>query len=343
MSAAKPEVLLSGFADEAAKEKTLDQQFSALSALGLQYFTIRFLDLGQGIKNVMALTQSEIEMVRQRAAAYGLTVSSIGSPIGKIKLLNQDDGTATPYRPFEAYLADEVPKVCQLAHAFGTRLIRGFSFYHPKGTDHRQYLPEVIDRLGKISEVFAREGLLYGLEVEANLVGQHGFAVAEIHRQVGSSSLVLVFDGGNLVMQGYSTAEILEQYRAMKPGLGWIHIKDFRAGKIQPRAAEIRIDEETVTDFVPADLGDSGHDAILSDLAAYLPELHQRMAQSGVPGVFLDLEPHLRGGGQFGGYSGPDGFGIALRSLCRLCDQAGIQYRLKEFSQILDRRGGLQN
>ena len=39
------------------------------------------------------------------------------------------------------------------------------------------------------------------------------------------------------------------------------------------------------------------------------------MKSRGVPGVFLDLEPHVKGGGQFGGFSGPDGFGVALRAL----------------------------
>ena len=32
-----PDVILSGFADEAANQKTAEQQFSAFAALGLQY------------------------------------------------------------------------------------------------------------------------------------------------------------------------------------------------------------------------------------------------------------------------------------------------------------------
>jgi len=41
-----PSILLSGFADEAANSKTLDQQFSAFAALGMRYFSIRFVDAG---------------------------------------------------------------------------------------------------------------------------------------------------------------------------------------------------------------------------------------------------------------------------------------------------------
>ena len=54
----RPSVILSGFADEAANQKTAEQQFSAFSAVGLQYFTLRFIDAGNGIKNVMELNKS---------------------------------------------------------------------------------------------------------------------------------------------------------------------------------------------------------------------------------------------------------------------------------------------
>ena len=55
--------------------------------------------------------------------------------------------------------------------------------------------------------------------------------------------------------------------------------------------------------------------------------------------MFLDLEPHVRGGGQFGGTSGPDGMGIALRSLCRVLDTAKIAYHLRDFDDLLAARG----
>ena len=111
-----PSILLSGFADEAANDKTLDQQFSAFAALGMRYFSIRFVDAGNGIKNVMALDDSELKTVKQKIDEYGLSVSSLGSPIGKTKLLDVDDGTTTPYRPFDQYLAEDVPRACELTN-----------------------------------------------------------------------------------------------------------------------------------------------------------------------------------------------------------------------------------
>jgi sugar phosphate isomerase/epimerase len=313
------------------------QQFAAFAALGLQYYSIRFIDVGSGIKNVMKLTRSEIQKIRQCQDEYGLNVSSIGSPIGKVKLVDVEDGTRNAYVPFKKYLAGEVKRVCEISHAFETKLIRGFSFYHPKGTDPRDYLAQTVDQLGQVAETCHRSDLTFGLEVEANLVGQTGDLLAEIHRQVNHPAMVLIFDAANLICQGYSPAETFEQYRAMRPGLGWMHIKDYRDPQRAGKGGHI--DEEALHNFVPADAGDAAHEAILRDFAAVLPALEKKFKRRGIPGVFLDLEPHLKGGGQFGGFSGPDGMGVALRGLCRVLDYVGIEYHLRDFDDIKAARG----
>src|SRR6187401_3270799 len=105
-----PSVILSGFADEAANQKTAIQQFAAFAAMGLQYYSIRFIDVGNGIKNVMQLSKQEINDVRHLEDEYGLNVASLGSPIGKVKLLDQEDGTKNRYVPFKKYLESEVQK-----------------------------------------------------------------------------------------------------------------------------------------------------------------------------------------------------------------------------------------
>ncbi len=329
-------IILSGFADEAANQKLAVQQFAALAAAGLQYYSIRFIDVGSGIKNSMALTTEELKTVCKMQAEYGLKVATVGSPIGKVKLLDVEDGTLNRFVPFKQYLDTEVKHACEVANTLGTKLIRGFAFYHPKGTDPWQHLPQVVDQLGQIADICDRAGLTFGLEVEANLVGQTGKLLSEIHRKVNSESLVLIFDGANLVCQGMTPDEVFAEYLAMKAGLGWIHIKDYR----HPSAAQRleHVDEAALKNFVPADLGDTGHEAILRDLAHDLPRIDGKMKRRGAPGVIFDLEPHVKGGGQFGGFSGPDGFGVALRGLCKVLDYVGIGYHLTDFDDILARR-----
>jgi len=333
----RPRVIVSGFADEAANHKTAVEQFAAFAALGLQYYSIRFIDVGRGIKNALQLTLPEIQKVRQLQNEYGLNVSSLGSPIGKVKLLDIDDGTKNAYVPIKKYLAGDVQQACELAHALETKLIRGFSFYHPKGSNAKDYLPQVVDNLGQIAETCHRSDLTLGLEVEANLVGHNGHLLAEIHRQVNHPAMVLVFDGANILVQGYSPSELFEQYLAMKPGLGWMHIKDYRSP--QPLVKEGHVNEDALAHYVPADQGDTANEAILRDFARTLPALEKKLGRRGIPGVFLDLEPHLKGGGQFGGFSGPDGMGVALRGLCRVLDYVGVDYHLRDFEDVKAARG----
>lgn len=328
----QPTVLLSGFADESANNKQAELQFAAFAALGLRYYSIRFIDVGGGIKNVMALTDDEIKQVVKLQANYGLQVSSIGSPIGKVKLLDVDDGTSNRFVPFEEYMKKDVATACDRAEAFGAKLLRGFAFYHPQGTKPEDHLDQVCDQLGQIAEVCDARGLTFGLEVEANLVGQTGELLEELHRRVNHPAMLTIFDAANIVTQGFSADQTFSQYLSMKAGMGWMHIKDYHDPN--PRGRVEHVDEASLLHFVPADMGDSGHEAILRDFATFLPELEKRMKARGVPGVFLDLEPHVKGGGQFGGFSGPDGFGVALRGLCKVLDYVGINYSLRNMNDI---------
>jgi len=337
-----PSVILSGFADEAAhpiqqNQKTAEQQFATFAALGLQYYSIRFIDTGGGPKNVMQLTKQELRKVRSLEDEYGLNVSSIGSPVGKVKLCDVDDGTKNVYVPFKKYLQRDVKKACELAHALECKLIRGFSFYHPRGTDPRDHVAQAVDQLGQIAEACHRSDLTFGLEVEANLVGSSGRLLAEIHREVNHPAMVLVFDAGNLVVQGYSPDEVLEEFRAMIPGLGWLHVKDYHHPMPVRRGEPV--DEDALANFVPADAGDSAHEQLLREFRRVLPKLQRKLRRRGILGVFLDLEPHLKGGGQFGGFSGPDGMGVALRALCRVLDYVQIDYHLRDFDDVKAARG----
>ena len=327
-----PEVIISGFADEGPEDKRAESQLAMLAALGMSYYCIRFVDAGSGVKNVMQLTKKEVRRLQHLHADFGIEVSSLGSPIGKIKLLDVEDGTANAFVPFDTYLKKDVVRAVELAQAFDTRLIRGFSFYHPKGTDPATHVDEAAERLAAIAELCGRAGLLFGLEVECNLIGQSGRLLRRLYRKVDSPHLCLIFDGGNLTAQNMNAVETYAEYEAMKSGIGWMHIKDYR---IDPSLQwQGHVDEERLSNFVPADQGDVGHEAILRDFKSRIPALTRRLRRHGVPGVFLDLEPHLKGGGQFGGFSGPDGFGVALRGLTRVLDFVGIGYHLTGYDQI---------
>ena len=336
---ANPEVILSAFADEAANRKTAVEQMAALAALGLKYYSPRFVDVtGAGeVKHVVELSDDELAQLKEIHAEYGMSVASIGSRIGKIKLLDQEDGSHNKFVPFEEYMNTEVANTIRAALALDAKLIRGFSFYQPKGEAPEGYVDQAVGLVAKIADEFAKHGIVYGLEVEANLIGQNGKMLAELATKINRENLVVIYDGGNLSSQNMSPVQCFEEYELMRPHIGWIHIKDYEIDSNMEWKGYV--DEERLKNFVPANVGDSGHEAILRDFRNYIPALDERMKKLGGPGVFLELEPHLKGGGQFGGFSGPDGMGVAVRALCSVLDYVNIDYRLRTMADIKELRG----
>jgi len=319
-----PKVILTGFADEGPTGKSVEAQLAMCRGLGLSYYSPRFVNLGGGAKNLMAADDDELSQLRDLHDAYEMKVSSIGSPIGKVKLMDVDDGTSNRYVPFETYLETEVAHAIEVSQYLGAKLIRGFSFYPPRDDEPMAHIELAAGYLRAIAERCADAGLIYGLEVEANLVGRDGRTEMALYEAVSHDNLMLIFDGANIACQGYSRDQVYAEYQAMKPGIGWMHVKDYQLADGAQQAGHI--DEESLWRFVPCDRGTSGYAQILADFRAELPALTAKLQARGIPGVFLDLEPHLKGGGQFGGFSGCDGFGVALRVLCGVLDAVGISY-----------------
>ncbi len=335
----RPAVLLSAFADEAANHRTALEQMTALAAIGLRNYSPRFIDLdGSGtVQHVVDLLPEQYERLRQWHDEYGMKVTSIGARVGKVKLLDVDDGSHNAFVPIDDYLQGEVAKTIRAAKELDARLIRGFSWYHPRGTDPRDHLDQAADNIRQVVNACAEEGLIFGLEIEPNLVGETGPLLAELAQRVDHPSLVLIFDGGNVAAQNKNPVQVFEEYLATVPWLGWMHIKDYA---IDPDLEWTGVvDEDRLKNFVPANAGDAGHELIFRDLRERLPEIVRRLNELGLPGFYLETEPHLKGGGQFGGFSGPDGMGVAVRALCSCLDYAGIEYSLRNFDDIRAERG----
>ena len=71
---------ISGFSDEISQD--IDVQFKALNNLGIKYFEPR----GINSKNISELTDSEADALLSKMKLSGISISSIGSPIGKIDI-----------------------------------------------------------------------------------------------------------------------------------------------------------------------------------------------------------------------------------------------------------------
>ena len=74
--------IISGFSDEIDEKVVL--QFEHLKKLGIEYFEPRGIDG----KNISELCDDEVISLKAKMDEYGIKVSSIGSPIGKIQIID---------------------------------------------------------------------------------------------------------------------------------------------------------------------------------------------------------------------------------------------------------------
>ena len=107
---------LSGFADEISPD--LDEQLTVLAAQSITHLELRSV----WSVNVADLDDQQVAAVRRALQRAGVTVSAIGSPIGKISV-------AAPLEPE----LERLRRIADIAGELGTSLVRVFSFYIPPG------------------------------------------------------------------------------------------------------------------------------------------------------------------------------------------------------------------
>ncbi len=197
---------ISGFSDEICAD--VKTQFKALNKLGIKYFEPR----GINGKNISELSAAEVTDLKRLMDEYGISASSIGSPVGKTKL---SEDFAAHFEMFKG--------VVETANALGAKYIRIFSFYHDGGEWTEEERAEVIKRLKKMSAYAAENGVVLLHENEKGIYGDTAARCADIMRELYSDSFKAVFDPANFVQCGEDTKNA---YNLMQDYIEYIHIKD---------------------------------------------------------------------------------------------------------------------
>lgn len=199
-------VTFSGFSDEISP--VFDEQLRVLQKLGIRYLEMRGVDG----KNVDALSPREVKTAGEKLKQAGISVSAIGSPIGKIGI--HDDFPAH----FEVFR-----RVVNTAQLLSCRYIRMFSFYMPQGEDPAHYRSEVLDRLHQMKEYARREDVILLHENEKGIYGDTAPRCLELMQALGGHHFRCTFDFANFVQCGQDT---LEAYELLRSHIRYIHIKD---------------------------------------------------------------------------------------------------------------------
>ena len=199
--------VLSAFADEYSK--VFDEQLKGLKEHGIGYMEIRGVDG----KNISNLTEEEMYAVKAKLDAAGIKVSSIGSPIGKIK--TDED--------FEAHL-DKFKNCLKAAKILGAPNMRIFSFYMAEGQTREEARPQVMAQLAKMLELAKEAGVTLCHENEKGIYGDGWEFCKRICEEI--PRIKAVFDPANFIQCGVDT---LRAWEELKEFTEYLHLRRFTA------------------------------------------------------------------------------------------------------------------
>jgi len=267
---------ITGFADEL--DNDFEVQMKYWKQMGISWFELR----SAWGTNVMSLTDEQISRIKAIIDPIGVRVSCIGSPIGKTFIEDSPE--------FEM---KRLERAAFLAHFFGCRYVRVFSFYCREGNilDHRE---EVMKRLRAMSDFAQKNGIVLLHENEAKIYGELSKQSAEIAATLRSDHFGLVFDPANYSVAG---EDALDAEKNMHPYIGYVHVKDY-----------------------------AGHDLDMSipgQGVSHIPEVFDRLRDRD---LFISMEPHLDVAGQFGGFTAPDKYAAAVDAVRSILDKLGIKW-----------------
>lgn len=217
-------IIFSAFSDEYAKD--FEEQLAAMERFGIKHIELRFID-GE---NVSALSDEKRLAVKAATERHGISVSAIGSPLGKIRL-DED---------MEAHLK-AARRVFETAVLMGAKYVRIFSFYPPEGKDITEMREEVLSALSRLLALAKEYNVVLCHENEARIFGDVPERVRMLLDYFGGE-LQCVFDMGNYVLEG---VDPMAAYRLLKKDIAYFHIKDalFAGAIVPPGCGEAKIEE----------------------------------------------------------------------------------------------------
>lgn len=225
---------LSGFADEISTD--LDEQVALVTSLGLRYIELR----SAWDVNVLDLDDEQLARVKATLDDAGLRVSSIGSPIGKIAITD-DNG---PH-------LDRMRHAVDVARLFSAPFIRMFSYFMPEGADPDRYREGVIARIRDLASIAEESGVTLIHENEKEIFGDIPRRCLAIVQAVNSPALALTWDNANFVQCG--VRPFTEAYPLLAPHVAYLQVKDALAdGTVVPAGEGDGEFSETMRAFAAA-------------------------------------------------------------------------------------------
>lgn len=267
---------LTGFGDEISSD--LDVQLRTMKRL-----QVEALDLRTAFgKNVLQLTEDEVDEVDRRVKAHGLRIQSVSSPVNKVGYT--PGGRAGELKKLE--------RAAQIANRLGIQRIRIFSpETDPDGGD--EAWPEVKAWMGDQVDLAKSAGIILLHENDGRFFGAFPANARKLLEEFHGPNFRAIFDFGNSVLIGCRTMR--DWFPWIVPYLDTLHIKD--ASRSENR-------------FMASGEGDGE-----------MVEAFRLLFSQGWSGP-LTLEPHAQVAGPQGGFSGEEAFEYAVNALRKVISEA---------------------
>ena len=192
-------IKLSAFSDEAGS--SIAEQIAAMKRNGISYTELRSIDG----KNVSDFTIEQAKEYQKTFEENGISVWSIGSPLGKADI-------EVDFAEYEK----KVRHVCELAKIFKTDKIRMFSFWHANDKEEKVY-----ENLRKMVAIGEEYGVQMCHENEKDIFGDIAERVLKIMENV--DGLKYIYDPANFLQCDEPADKTLDLFHNKTE---YFHIKD---------------------------------------------------------------------------------------------------------------------
>jgi sugar phosphate isomerase/epimerase len=200
-------------------------------ALGfIEHYHLQYCELREvWSKNVMNLSQEELDRAKKLISARGMHVSDIASPMFKWNLPEMPAKATEARDEFSAkFTEDDLDKVMKesfkLARFFGTNKVRIFSYWRVADPD--KAYPMMRDRLGKAAKIAKSNDIVLILENEHSCNVGTGKELGRLLKDINSPALRGNWDPGNAAM--LDEVPYPDGYNAVKGLYSHVHVKDVR-------------------------------------------------------------------------------------------------------------------
>ena len=314
----------------------LEQMFAIARGLGLTAHIPRSANFGTRTspnqKRLLQAGANDIALYIAMMEEFGVTAPVFGSALGKGLLVVPAENQSRQYVPNDKYLEGDVRRVGELARRLGCTEVRLFTFNYPSGGKSADFVDQAIEMLGPVVAYLKQNfGLRCRAEIEVNLVGETATNLLKICQAI--PGLGAVWDWGNVASRG---DDLTGSFETLFPVVRHLHAKHY----VGPKPNGGQVNEDHLRHYFPLHykMDETGVRDTLLHLYREWDTFTAGLLADGATEAAIDIEGHLRGGGEFGGVSGENGLFIALMGLQTALERAGFQTDIPCVANLFEER-----